>query len=186
MVLAALAALAALWLGRTEPQPRADIRFVSAEVFTLDPQRMSWQQDLRVARALYEPLLVRDAVTGLPKAGLAESWSCSEDGRTWTFALRRDARWSDGAPVTANDVRYAWMRALLPDLATDFAGIQLRIDGAEAFLRWRAEALVAHTASPGDPEALWSRTRETFDRLVAMRSPDDHTLVITLVQPVPY
>jgi ABC-type oligopeptide transport system substrate-binding subunit len=100
MVLAALAALAALWLGRTEPQPRADIRFVSAEVFTLDPQRMSWQQDLRVARALYEPLLVRDAVTGLPKAGLAESWSCSEDGRTWTFALRRDARWSDGAPVT--------------------------------------------------------------------------------------
>jgi hypothetical protein len=55
MVLAALAALAALWLGRTEPQPRADIRFVSAEVFTLDPQRMSWQQDLRVARALYEP-----------------------------------------------------------------------------------------------------------------------------------
>ncbi len=186
MVLAAIAVLCALWLGRGEPEPRADIRFVSAEVFTLDPQRMSWQQDLRVARALYEPLLVRDAVTGLPKAGLAQSWSCSEDGRTWTFSLRTQARWSDGSAVTAGDVRYAWMRALLPDLATDFAGIQLRIEGAEDFLRWRADALAAHAASPGDPGALWSRTREAFDRLVAMRAPDEHTLVITLVQPVPY
>jgi len=53
MVLAAIAALGVLWLGRADPEPRADIRFVSAEVFTLDPQRMSWQQDLRVARALY-------------------------------------------------------------------------------------------------------------------------------------
>ncbi|MEY4104234.1 MAG: Oligopeptide-binding protein OppA precursor, partial [Planctomycetota bacterium] len=75
MVPAAIVALSLVWLGRAEPQPRADIRFVSAEVFTLDPQRMSWQQDLRVARALYEPLLVRDARTGLPKPGLAESWS---------------------------------------------------------------------------------------------------------------
>ena len=186
MVPAAIVALSLVWLGRAEPQPRADIRFVSAEVFTLDPQRMSWQQDLRVARALYEPLLVRDARTGLPKPGLAESWSCSGDGRTWTFRLRPDARWSDGEPVTAGDVRYAWMRALLPDLATDFAGIQLRIDGAEAFLRWRAEALAAHAAEPGDAERLWLRTREAFDRLVAMRAEGPHTLIITLVQPVPY
>ncbi len=189
MVLLALVFVGAIVLGRGSTLPRADIRFVSAEVFTLDPQRMSWQQDLRVARALYEPLLARDSVTGQPKAGVAREWSVSEDGRVWTFLLRGDARWSDGSPVRASDFRYAWMRALLPDLATDYAGIPLRLQGAASFVRWRAEALAEYATgvrTQAGADALWRRTREQFDTLVSLRAPDEHTLVMELEQPVPY
>ena len=36
--------------------------------------------------------------------GLAESWTNSPDGKTWTFKLRKNLRWSDGEPLTADDV----------------------------------------------------------------------------------
>ena len=42
------------------------------------------------------------------KPGLAESWTNSPDGKTWTFKLRKNLRWSDGAPLTADDVVFTW------------------------------------------------------------------------------
>ncbi|WP_300409616.1 peptide ABC transporter substrate-binding protein [Lagierella sp.] len=53
------------------------------------------------------------------KPGIAESWDVSEDGLTWTFKLR-DAKWSDGKPVTANDFVYAWNRLVNPETAADY------------------------------------------------------------------
>ncbi|GGI98459.1 peptide ABC transporter substrate-binding protein [Alicyclobacillus cellulosilyticus] len=45
---------------------------------------------------------------------IAESATSSQGGLVWTFKLRKDARWSNGAPVTAHDFYYAWMRVLDP------------------------------------------------------------------------
>ncbi|MEM7051010.1 MAG: ABC transporter substrate-binding protein [Acidobacteriota bacterium] len=52
---------------------------------------------------------------------LAESWQWSEDHKVVTFALRQDARWSDGTPVTAADVRFTWQAQMDPDIAWDTA-----------------------------------------------------------------
>ncbi|MBY0124314.1 peptide ABC transporter substrate-binding protein [Bacillus sp. S/N-304-OC-R1] len=47
--------------------------------------------------------------------GIAEKHEVSEDGKTYTFHLRKDAKWSNGTPVTAHDFIFAWHRALHPD-----------------------------------------------------------------------
>ena len=56
----------------------------------------------------YDLLVDYDPDTLQPIPGLAESWETSEDGKTWTFHLRKDATWQDGLPLTANDVAFTY------------------------------------------------------------------------------
>jgi oligopeptide transport system substrate-binding protein len=189
--------LTALLLARVvgPPRPTADLVLVNTnETYTLDPQRMSFLQDLRLAGVLYEGLTRVHPDTGAAVPALAESWSVSEDGRRWTFRLRDDARWSSGAPVTAHDVAFAWMRALLPDTAARGSGLFMAIRGARGFFQWRADALANFAATrPAEPAAaaaaaaaLWRETEEAFGEQVGLRVLGDHALEIVLEQPVPY
>src|SRR5699024_3023258 len=52
--------------------------------------------------------------------GMAMDHDVSEDGLTWTFNLREDAKWANGDPVTANDFVYAWRRAVNPDTGSEY------------------------------------------------------------------
>lgn len=61
-----------------------------------------------VVRFLFGSLLHFDQKTQEPGPGLAESWSVAADQKTWTFKLRRNLRWSDGQPLTAQDVAFTW------------------------------------------------------------------------------
>ncbi len=63
--------------------------------------------------------------------GVAESYDVSDDGKTYTFHLREDAKWSNGDPVTANDFVYAWKRLLDPASASEYAYIMYDIKNAE-------------------------------------------------------
>lgn len=65
--------------------------------------------------------------------GVAERWQLRENGAT--FWLRRDARWSDGKPVTAHDFVFAWRRALLPATASQYAQILFPVKNAERINR---------------------------------------------------
>ena len=76
---------------------------IGDEIKTLDPGRMSWTNDIRVAMCIWEGLTAYDPDTLAPVPGMAESWDISPDGKTYTFHLRRDAAWSNGDPVTAFD-----------------------------------------------------------------------------------
>ncbi len=179
------------------PAPRADLVYInSSEVNTLDPQRMSWMHDLRTARLLYQGLVEHDVLSGdfgiIP--AVAESWDLSEDGRTYTFHLRDDAKWTNGEPVTSEDFRYSWRRALLPDLVSDNVGMFLNIEGASEFYQWRQDQLEAFgnrsLESAADKQQaaydLWNETKAKFDSTVALHAPDAHTLIVTLKHPVPY
>lgn len=77
---------------------------------SFDPALASAPPETDVVRALYEGLTETDPATLKEVAGVAESWSSSEDFRVWTFKLRRNAKWSNGKPVTANDFVRAWNR----------------------------------------------------------------------------
>lgn len=179
------------------PLPRADFVFInSGDVNTLDPQRMSWMPDLRVARLTYEGLVQNDVLRadfGVVPA-VAESWSLSEDGLTYTFRLRDNARWSNGSPVTAEDFRYSWRRAMLPDLASDYVSMFMLIEGAQDFYNWREQALTAFrertftgaVERADAAEALWDETRARFDTVVGVTAPDPLTLVVRLQRPIPY
>ncbi len=196
-----LAAVLVAVVALDRPRPRAEFMIGNAvDAFTLDPQRMSYQHDIRFARALFEMLVSIDDGRIVP--GAASSWERSDDGLTWTFHLRPEGKWSNGDPVRAADFVYAWRRLLLPESAADYTGFLFSVRGAEEFFRWRSDALAAFArgawrpAGDGDAggapggdagaEGLWRETVERFDRTVGIHAPDDHTLVVTLARPVHY
>ncbi|HEY5376647.1 MAG TPA: peptide ABC transporter substrate-binding protein [Polyangiaceae bacterium] len=103
---------------------RADLRFVNgAEPKTLDPDVMTGEPEGRIAEAIFEGLTRLDARSLEPVPGAAESWDITPDGRTYTFHLRSNARWSDGHPVTAQDFTYAWRRLQDPAFGAEYAYI---------------------------------------------------------------
>ncbi len=105
------AALLALGIGAASPAWAADvIRIVSPyQTTTLDPMRSAAAGNIETYGQLYSRLLRRNADTGALEPGLAEKWDISPDGLTYTFHLR-DARFSDGSPITADDVVFSLER----------------------------------------------------------------------------
>ena len=86
-------------------------RFVVSEIG--DPKTFNYimaneSSSIDIGRFMFWPLLNFDVPTQGVKPGLAESWTNSLDGKTWVFKLRKDLRWSDGEPLTADDVMFTW------------------------------------------------------------------------------
>ena len=191
-IIAAAAAALALWTcdgGRD----RAEFTCVQgSDVFTLDPQRMSWQHDIMVGRSIYETLVANDADRGGLVPAAAERWECAGDGRTWTFTLRADGRWSNGDPVVAEDFRAAWLRAMLPDCGSDYAGFMLEVEGGRELAALRSRqlrdfaALPAAERTPERAAASWAESERAARELVRLEAPDDRTLRMTLRRRVPY
>ncbi len=118
-----------------------DFTFISgADHNFLDPQKMTWDHDIRIAGCLYERLVRYKLPELTIVPGVAAAWEISPDKLTYTFHLRPEARWSNGVPVTANDFIFAWRRALLPDFAFDYTQLFYRIAGGKEFFDWREEA----------------------------------------------
>ena len=89
-------------------------------VMSLDPQPATDGTSFEVM-ANYTDGLTQMDDSGAAVAAIAESWETSDDGLTWTFHLRKDAKWSNGAPVTAKDFVFGWQRAVDPDVASEYA-----------------------------------------------------------------
>ncbi|MGP1906978.1 ABC transporter substrate-binding protein [Metabacillus sp. JX24] len=68
-----------------------------------------------------------------PEAAIAEKWDVSEDGKTYTFHIREDAKWSNGDDLTANDFVFAWKRLLNPETGSGAAFLGYFIEGGEAY-----------------------------------------------------
>jgi len=133
----------------TPPRLRADFTYVNPSgIHTLDPARMSWTQDFRIALNIWEGLTTRHAKTTEPVEGAAIfPPKVSEDGLTYTFTIRDDARWSNGEPVTAHDFLRGWRRGMEPGTATDYTYLFTQhIEGAGQYVRCRRDAVAILTA----------------------------------------
>ncbi|HEX4339647.1 MAG TPA: peptide ABC transporter substrate-binding protein [Polyangiaceae bacterium] len=138
--------LVGLTFSRSVDAP-ADLRFNNGtEPKTLDPHLMTGQPEHRLASALFEGLVRRDAKSMRPAPGVAKSWDVSPDGKRYTFHLRDDARWSDGHPVTASDFVYSWKRLLDPKIASEYAYIISQVRYAEALNTYDGHAESLETA----------------------------------------
>ena len=89
-------------------------------VMSLDPQQATDGTSFEVM-ANYTDGLTQMDDSGAAMAAVAESWETSDDGLTWIFHLRKDAKWSNGTPVTAKDFVFGWQRAVDPDVASEYA-----------------------------------------------------------------
>ena len=74
---------------------------------TFNPVVAQETSSTSVTGAIFEGLVEQNYLTGEIEPALAESWTTSPDGRTWTFTLRQGIRWSDGAPLTIDDVVFS-------------------------------------------------------------------------------
>ena len=199
-LLVPLGLLIALVIGFTaldKPQPPADLTFVNrGEVMTIDPQRMSWLQDFRMGDALYEGLVQYDIYDFSIEPGVAERWEVSSDGLTYTFHLRGNAKWSNGAPVTAQDYIYSWERGMIPDTAADYQTMFAKIKGGQAIYDFRNQQLADYTANRAkfatraeqmaEVQRMREELQKKLDEIVGLSAPDERTLVVTLERPTPY
>jgi len=130
----------------------------------LDPQANEAASTSRILHTLFEGLVEysEDGQDLVP--GAAASWTVSADGRTYTFRLRDHLRWSNGAPLTADDFRDSFRRIVDPELGCENAGYAFPITGARDFLDGRSK----------DPATI------------GIRSDGPQVLVITLDHPAPY
>lgn len=138
---------------------------LASEPPTLDPAQATDQVSFTVINAIYEGLTIIDE-NGNVQPGIAEKWDVSEDGKTYTFTIRSDAKWNNGDPITAHDFEFSWKRALDPKLVpkpSQYAYQMYYIEGAEAY----------NTGSGSVDD-------------VKINATDDHTLVVTLNAPTVY
>ncbi len=135
-----------------------------ADPETLDPQKVSTSAEFHIMRDLYETLIIHDG-QGKVAPGVAERWTVSPDGKTFTFALRANARWSNGDPVKASDVVFAWRRAADPATGSKYANVLDPVVGFEAARKGTAGA--------------------KFED-IGIRAVDDRTVEVRLATPTPY
>src|SRR3954470_3075394 len=112
------AGLLALGVGTAEAPPVN--RGNGGEPASLDPQFAGGTFEINIVGDLMVGLTTLDAA-GRTIPGMADRWTVSADGTSWNFHLR-EAQWSDGAPVTANDFLFAFRRLLDPRTAARNAG----------------------------------------------------------------
>ena len=135
------AALFSAGSGRLE---RADFVFKNGtEVQSLDPATVTGVPEGRVIRMIFEGLCITHPETLEPIPGVAESWDISPDGKTYTFHLRDDARWSNGDPFTAHDFEWSLRRMLHPVTAAEYAYQLWYIRGARAYTHMPEDLLYA-------------------------------------------
>ncbi len=137
----------------------------------LDPQQASFVNEIAHLFLIYQPL-VQIGPDLKPAPGAAESWTVSDDGLTYTFKLR-DAKYSDGQPVTAKNFEYAWKRAADPNVGGEYAAQTYLIEGAEAY-----NSADVKKVSEADLKALRDK--------MAVKAVDDKTLQIKLAKPAAY
>ncbi len=162
-VLAMMVTLTACGGGQPETDPDSVVfhQGNTSEPLSLDPHKASGTWENNIIGDMFMGLTTED-LDAKPVPGMATAWEVSEDGKTWTFTLR-EAKWSDGEPVVAQNFVDGFRRILTPKTAAQYASILYLIKNAEQ---------VNNGSLP--PED------------VGVRAIDDKTLEITLEHPAPF
>ena len=128
-------------------------RISDAEPETLDPQKTSSSGSGAIDRDLYVGLVTLDAQEHVVP-GVAERWEISPDGKTWTFHLRPDAKWSTGEPVTAADFVYSFRRLVDPATAAADSSDLTQLANYEAIASGEEKDLSKLGVEATDPQTL--------------------------------
>jgi peptide/nickel transport system substrate-binding protein len=100
-----------------------------------------------IYRHLFAGLLGFDEISQQVEPGLAESWTNAADNKTWTFKLRKNLRWSDGEPLTADDVVFTWNDVIYnPEI--DNALRDIFIVGGKKFTVTKVDDLTVQVVTP--------------------------------------
>jgi oligopeptide transport system substrate-binding protein len=127
---------------------------------SLDPQKTVSSDPIGILRDMYMGLITLNN-DGKPVPGVAERWEISPDGKSWTFHLRPDTKWSNGDPVTADDFLYSFRRLVDPKTAAADPSDLKQLVNFDAILTGREKDLTK----------------------LGVDAPDKYTLHLTLTEP---
>ena len=137
---------------------------IGTEPTTIDPQLVEETAGSAIVNDLFEGLYELDNTGKIKPAG-AVSYEVDKTGTVYTFKLRPEAKWSNGEPVTAADYVYGWQRAADPKTASNYAWF-IELTGVV-----NASEVTQGKKSPSE---------------LGIKALDDHTLQVTLKNPVPF
>lgn len=151
------------------------LNFVAADFKSLDPNIISDGGSFTALTNVYDGLMrqvVHDDGKVTAEFAGAESVDVSKDGLTYTFHLRKNAKWSDGKPVTAEQYVYSWKRIIDPATGADYMTLlaELNIKGAQEIV---------------DASDDLKKAEKLIDNL-GVKAKDDYTLEVTLAKPTPF
>ena len=145
-------------------QPRALVVGMGTYDIELNPYKSIYAHEMQIFTAIYEGLFTYDPQSLDPVRAQAESFAKSKDGKTWTFTIREDARWSDGTKVTATDYVESWLYLLSPATKAEYAVFFDIVKGAKEF----------RTGKSKNPDTI------------GIKADGDQTLVVELDAPAAY
>ncbi len=151
------------------PMQSAKDEFVynnKAEPESLDPHVATGVPDNNIIVQIFQGLVARKADWATLAPGDAESWTISKDGKTFTFKLRSDLKWSDGSPLTAEDYVYSMHRAVEPKTLAQYS-------------YWFKDTIVGMKEYAENPTPLTLKA-------TGVKALNPQTLEIKLIKPVPY
>jgi oligopeptide transport system substrate-binding protein len=140
------------------------IHLVETGPESLDPNLIGESAGGNIGMQMFEPLVTIPVGNGEPVPGGAVRWDIDDTKTIYTFYLRKEAKWSDGTPVTAADYLFSWERALNPKTQSRNAQHYWVIKGAQAY-------------NNGDITDFSS---------VGVKALDPYTIQVNLVGPAPY
>jgi oligopeptide transport system substrate-binding protein len=136
----------------------------ATDITGVDPHGTNGMPEAQVITAVFEGLVAKHPETLDVIPATADKWEVSDDGMTYLFHIRENAKWSNGDPVTAHDFVNSWLRGLMPNLANETVTALFVFKNAEKFYR-----------------------KEITDvSRVGFRALDDHHLQVELENPTPY
>jgi len=170
---------------------------LGTEPAAIDPAITTGIPEANIELAVFDGLTRIDN-KNVPQPAIAASWTISTDLKKYVFTLR-DAVWTDGTPVTADDFEYAWKRALSPELASEYAYQLYYVKGGEAFnksikvgTKYYVQAVDAKgnplTKKEGDKDVAVPDMAKEIDpsKDVGVKALDAKTLQVDLESPTVY
>lgn len=181
------------------PPAKREFRWTNGRLpRSFDPALAVRPPETDIARAMFECLTATDPKTLEAVPAAADQWTATEDNKTWTFNLRKDARWSNGKPVTAHDFVRAWNRliavgseAIHSELLRNFSKARQQVVTRPEVTPtpWNSEEPPPLLKKPepsdapdnvGDRSSAKSNGDKRSADALAVRAESDHVLSVTL------
>lgn len=182
-----LAGTATAQAAQQQGQPKVLRVALTTGIDHLNPFTAGLAASTQVGRFIYEFLTIPSQDKAEPAPALAESWTTSPDKLTWTFKIRKGAKWSDGQPVTAKDAAFTFNRMLTDSTArtangnyvASFESVKAPDDTTLVIKTKTVQSSMTLLDVPIVPEHVWSQIKDLSD-------PKTDTIPVVGVDDGPY
>jgi peptide/nickel transport system substrate-binding protein len=166
---AAQAATAPGSSAQTDSDPAKILRVgLTQDIDTLNPFLAEFSSSADIGRAMYEFITTYDPKDEHPVPALASSWTHSADGTSWTYTIRSGAKWSDGQPITAQDVAFTYNLMMTNkeaatsngNFVANFKTVTAPDDTTVVITTKRPQATMLALDIPIVPEHIWRNVKD--------------------------